>query len=349
MESNFLSYSGRISLGLSHMSRSGDSGLLVQLLTSEAMKTSEIEGEYLDRESVHSSFCRNFGLVSSRRYGAAESGISDLLFDVFGHWSASLSSSTFFSWHEMLCRGRTDLQTIGDWCRGSEAMQVISGSVGKYRVHFEAPPSSIVSTEMDSFIDWFNGESMNLPALTRAGLVHLYFVSIHPFDDGNGRIARALCEKSLCQSLGSSIYICLSNRIMSDRKNYYSALERTNATLEIDSWLEWFSKTVLLSLQDTEALCEHILFKTRMLDRIADDINARQKKVILRMFDEVPEGFQDGLSADNYIRISKTSSATATRDLGELVELGALIRTGDRKSTRYWLNRDEPSILPFTL
>ena len=159
-----------------------------------------------------------------------------------------------------------------------------------------------------------------------------------------GVFSRALCEKSLCQSLNNRSYICISSQIMKDRDRYYSELEDNNKNLDVDSWLAWFANTILLSVKESEEICNHVLFKTRMFDRINDKINERQKKVILRMFEEGPKGFEGGLSAENYITITKTSRQTATRDLNHLMGVGALNRTGEGKGTRYWLNKNEKEI-----
>jgi Fic family protein len=174
--------------------------------------------------------------------------------------------------------------------------------------------------------------------LTRAGLVHLYFVSVHPFEDGNGRIARALAKKSLAQNLGQPSLIALSYTIERSRKAYYDALERNNKELEITDWLNYFAETVIEAQRNTIKRVDFYVAKARFYDRLRGKLNARQEKVIARMFREGIDGFQGGLSAENYIAIAKTSRATATRDLQDLVAVGALIRTGELRHTRYYLN-----------
>lgn len=163
-------------------------------------------------------------------------------------------------------------------------------------------------------------------------------MSIHPFEDGNGRIGRALSEKLLAQALGQPSLLALSRQIEKDRKHYYLALEAANKDLEIEPWLIWFSETVLKAQAYSTLMIDHLIAKTKMLDHLRGQLNPRQEKVLIRLFDAGPEGFEGGLSAKNYITIADTTTPTATRDLGALVAKGALKRTGERKATRYWLN-----------
>ncbi len=194
---------------------------------------------------------------------------------------------------------------------------------------------------MKRFIRWFNQTSPTgktpLSALTRAGIAHWYFVTIHPFEDGNGRIARALAEKALSQNLGQPTLIALSHIISSKRKVYYDALERANKSNEITELLVYFAQTIVEAQNHTQQMVEFLIAKTKFFDRLRGKLNPRQEKAINRMFREGPAGFQGGLSAEKYIRITSTSRATATRDLQDLVEKQALIRTGNLKSTRYHL------------
>jgi Fic family protein len=213
-------------------------------------------------------------------------------------------------------------------------------------VHFEAPPSKIVPAEMKAFIKWFNaigtGGKSPLPAIARAGIAHLYFESIHPFGDGNGRIGRAISEKSLAQSLGTPALTSLAYAIERKRKDYYAALERNNkakdgSRLEITDWLIYFARTVLEAQAITMRRIGFYLAKAKFYERFRDQLNPRQDKAIARLFREGIDGFKGGLSAENYISITGTSRATATRDLQDLVEKGALNRTGSLRHTRYWL------------
>ncbi|WP_242526504.1 Fic family protein [Novosphingobium sp. KA1] len=222
------------------------------------------------------------------------------------------------------------------------AMQVVSGFSHEPKVYFEAPPSQDVSREMQSFLAWSAATSPEgrrpLPGLTRAGIAHLYFVSIHPFEDDNGRVARALAEKVLSQAIGRPSLIALSHGIERKRGAYYDALEAANKHNEITTWLTYFAETVLDAQTHSLALVDFLITKTQFYDRFRDRFNERQARTIARMFREGLDGFTGGLSAANYITITGTSRATATRDLHELVDMGALRQTGTLKSTRYYLD-----------
>jgi Fic family protein len=264
-----------------------------------------------------------------------------MMVDLYRSFAAPLSNETLCSWHRMVMSGRRDLNDLGRYRAGVDPMQVVSGPVHKPRVHFEAPPSSHLKSEMRRFLSWFKhtepGTAGSLPALTRAGIAHLYFESIHPFEDGNGRIGRALAEKSLAQSIGQPTLIALAATILARRKSYYQALEAANKRNEITDWLAWFAGVGLEAQRRTIALVEFLIEKTKLLDRLRGKINPRQQRALLRMLGEGPEGFAGDLSAGNYATIAGASPATATRDLAELVALGALVRAGERKHARYAL------------
>jgi len=343
LEKLFLHKSGFLLGSYQHIAKADKEALTVDLLSDEAYKTSEIEGEYLNRDSLRSSIRRYFGFSTDRKKSPpAEQGIAEMRVSLYQNYAAKLKHETLFEWQLMITRGRRDLHEIGRYRTHEEPMQVVSGSFHKPKIHFEAPASKEVPYEMDQFINWFNrtapGGKEPLPPLIRAGIAHLYFVCIHPFEDGNGRIARALAEKALSQALGRPVLIALSHTIQSRRKAYYSALESANKSNEISDWLVYFAKTILAAQDYTQKMIEFLIEKTKLYDRIRGQINARQERVIARLFQEGIEGFKGGLSAENYIRITKTSRATATRDLQDLVDKDVLNRTGERKSTRYTLN-----------
>ena len=342
LESRHLRQSGMMIGCIRHFKADDRNRLVVELITDEAVKTSEIEGEFLDRDSVQSSILRNFGLLADpRRVRPAERGIADMLTDLHTRFDQPLSHQMLFDWHSMLMSGRRDLQTVGQYRTHEEPMQVVSGRVDQPKIHFEAPPSRNIRREMDAFMAWWQRTapdgSATLPSLTRAGIAHLYFVCIHPFEDGNGRIGRALSEKSLAEHQGEPTLIALSQTIEEGRKTYYERLEKHNKDIEITDWLVYFGQTILQAQKRSLDLVDFLIGKTRLFDRLRGQINLRQQKVLERMFREGLGGFKGGLSAENYIRITGTSRATATRDLAKLVELGALVRTGELKSTRYWL------------
>jgi Fic family protein len=242
-------------------------------------------------------------------------------------------------WHAMLVNGRSDLHDEGTYRTHADPMQVVSGPVHRPFVHFEAPPSHLVPRQMEEFITWFNASQFDpsLNALERAGIAHLYFECIHPFEDGNGRIGRVIVEKALAQAVDRPLLLALSREISRTKKDYYRSLQLHNQGLEITGWLEYFGKVVVESQHKAMELVNFMIEKTKYLDRYAPLLNERQLKVILRMTEAGPDGFEGGLSAKNYQRISPTSEATVTRDLSQLVELGALVKTGQLKSTRYYL------------
>lgn len=341
-EERFL-VAGGVFLGAAqHLGQDDHDRLTVEAMSEEALTTSKIEGELLDRDSVQSSIRRELGLdTDHRKVKPAERGIGEMMVHLFRRFAEPLDENTLFAWHRMVTSGRTDLRDVGRYRTHPEPMQVISGRIDKPEVHFEAPPSTSVPGEMAAFIDWFDrtapdGESP-LPALTRAGIAHLYFECVHPFEDGNGRIGRAIAEKALAQGLGQPTLTALAATILVRRKAYYAALEAANKGIEITEWLAWFAGVCLEAQQRTIAHVEFLLDKTRLLDSLRGNINNRQEAALLRMFREGPTGFTGGLSAGNYTTVTKASPATATRDLAELVELGALKRTGERKHTRYHL------------
>jgi Fic family protein len=348
-EHRFLLSSGEVIGAVRHFNDEERNLLRIELLSEEAVKTSEIEGEMLDRLSVQSSLRRQLGLdAETRPIKPQERGIAEMMIDVYDTWSDPLQHATLFRWHSMLMTGNRHLGTIGGYRTHGDAMQIVSGHHDKPTLHYEAPPSKQVRGDMAAFVEWFNrsGPACNapLPALTRVGLGQLYFESIHPFEDGNGRIGRALAEKSLAQNLKQPSLIALAHTIENDRKSYYDQLERHQRTLDITGWLSYFAETVLAAQQTTLKRVAFYIAKARFYDRFRGQFNGRQDKAIARMFREGPAGFKGGLSAENYISITRTSRATTTRDLLDLVVKGALLRTGERRHTRYVLNLPENQI-----
>jgi len=343
LEAEFLHQSGVFAGAVRHVGDEDKQQLAIEIISDEALKTSEIEGEILDRDSLQSSIRRNFGLATDdRKIPPAEQGIARMMVDLYRNFDRPLTDDLLFRWHEMLMSGRSDLKDIGGYRQGDHPMQVVSGPLHSPKVHFEAPPSGSVPLEMAGFCRWFNlgppeGRTP-MQVLARAGIAHLYFVSIHPFEDGNGRIGRAIAEKAVFQGLGQSTLIALSHSINSKRKTYYEMLERSNKRNEITDWLIYFAGTVLEAQARAQRLLDFLIAKSRFFDRHRGQLNNRQEKAVARMFSEGPEGFKGGLSTENYLRITGTSRATATRDLQDLVEKQALVRTGMLKSTRYHLS-----------
>ncbi|HMF75005.1 MAG TPA: Fic family protein [Bryobacteraceae bacterium] len=341
-EEQFLLKAGVFVGTVKHLGKDDREQLTVEAMSTEALTTSEIEGEILDRASVQSSIRRQLGLAAdNRRVGPAEQGIAEVMVDLYRQFAKPLSSEMLFAWQRMLVHGRRDLRDIGRYRTDKEPMQIVSGSIYAPKVHFEAPPSSTVPHEMKEFINWFNrtapGGGEPLPSVSRAGIAHLYFVSIHPFEDGNGRIARAIAEKALAQSLRQPTLIAVAATILANRKAYYEVLEAANRNNEMTAWLSWFAATAIDPQRRTIASVEFLIHKTRLLDRLRGQLNDRQERALLRMLREGPEGFSGGLSAGNYVSITGASPATATRDLSNMVDKGALIRAGERRYARYQL------------
>jgi Fic family protein len=341
-EEEFL-VSGGVFIGtVRHLRKEEQDQLTIEAMSTEAVTSSEIEGEMLDRASVQSSLRKQLGLATDeRRVRPAECGMAEMMVDLYRSFAEPLTEETLFRWHQMVMSGSHDLKDVGCYRTSVETMQVVSGPIGEPRVHFEAPPSSRVSSEMGRFISWFNrtapGGEESLPVLTKAGIAHLYFESVHPFEDGNGRIGRAIAEKALAQSLGQPALTALAATILARRKNYYEALEAANKENEITRWLMWFAGVAVEAQRRTIALVEFLIDKTKLLDRVRGQLNARQEKTLLRMFREGPEGFRGGLSAGKYSTITGASPATTTRDLADLVAKGALVREGERRYARYRL------------
>ena len=339
-EEVFLVGSGVFAGTVKHLDDGDREQLTIEAISAEALTTSEIEGEILNRASVQSSIRKEFGLATDkRRASPAEQGIAEMMVDLHRSFAKPLSRDMLFRWHRMLLSGRRDMKDVGCYRTSNEAMRVVSGPIHLPRVHFDAPPASELPQQMVQFIDWFNRTAPNgvdsLPALTRAGIAHLYFESIHPFEDGNGRIGRAISEKALSQCLGQPTLTALAATMLLRRKAYYTALEAANKDNEITSWLAWFAGITIEAQRRTAARVEFLMDKTKLLDGLRGRLNGRQEKALLRMLREGPEGFAGGLSAGNYMTITKASPATATRDLADLVAKRALKRHGERRHARY--------------
>jgi Fic family protein len=342
-EKQFL-VSGGVFVGtVRHLRKEERDQLTVEAMSTEAVTTSEIEGEILDRASVQSSLRKQLGLATDeRRVRPAERGIAEMMVDLYRSFAEPLSEEMLFRWHRMVMSGSRNARDAGRYRTSTEPMQVVSGAIDELKIHFEAPPSSRVRSEMKRFIAWFNraapSREETLPPLTRAGITHLYFESIHPFEDGNGRIGRAIADKALAQSLGQPTLTALAATILARRKSYYEALEEANKKNEITRWLMWFAGITIEAQRRTIARVEFLIDKTKLLDRLKGQLNSRQEKALLRMFREGPEGFRGGLSAEKYSTITGASPATTTRDLADLVEKGALVREGERRYARYRLS-----------
>ena len=314
---------------------------LIDMMVAEAIKTSEIEGEYISRKDVMSSIRNNLGFnatpeqISDKR---AE-GAAELMIDVRNSYKSNISEAVLFSWHEMIMRGSQRVK-VGEWRNHEEPMQVISGLIGKEKVHYEAPPSALVAKEMKAFIQWFNNtapgakDEIKKPAV-RSAIAHLYFETIHPFEDGNGRIGRAISEKALSQGVGRAILLSLSRSIEANKNAYYDALQTAQSSNEITPWINYFVNLVLESQIQAEEQIDFTLKKTKFFDLYESLMNDRQLRVVKRMLENGLHGFEGKMSAKKYIKMTKTSKPTATRDLQDLVERAYSYQLGGGRSTRY--------------
>ncbi|QBN18948.1 Fic family protein [Flavobacterium nackdongense] len=315
---------------------------ILQFMISEAVKTSEIEGEFFSRQDVMSSIKKNlgFGDFGQIRDKNAQ-GIGKLMVTVRNSYAEKLTESSIKQWHAILMEYSKRVNP-GEYRSGEEPMQIVSGSYGKEIIHFEAPPSSHVSVEMKNFIDWYTDFEVKptdiKKALVKTSISHLYFESIHPFEDGNGRIGRALAEKCLSESLNRPVLMSLSSTIEQNKKQYYESLKQAQRTLEITDWILYFSTLVLESQKNAKQNVLFTLGKTKFIDRFKNQMNERQNKAVLKMFENGFAGFEGGMTALKYVSITKTSRATATRDLQDLAEKSILIPKGEGRSRSYDLH-----------
>lgn len=319
---------------------------IVAVMVAEAIKTSEIEGEFLSRRDVMSSIKNDLGLNPEKEkiVDRRSKGIGQLMVSVRETYHEELTATQLFLWHTMLL-GHDRNINAGVWRTHTEPMQIVLGSMGKLKVHYEAPPSGKMTNEMDAFIKWFNntapgGRDEITSAPVRCAIAHLYFESIHPFEDGNGRIGRAIAEKALSQGIARPALLSLSRVIDFKKNDYYGALQAAQRQLNITDWIIYFVGVVLAAQQHAEDQIDFVLQKTKFFDKYKDQLTDRQVKVIKRVLEEGPKGFNGGLNATKYGSIANVAKATATRDLQLLLEKGILIPLGDGggRSTRYQLN-----------
>lgn len=340
-EKQFLLNVGRSFGFLKHINDSDYKQFVVEILSAEGFESSKIEGELLNRESLQSSIKRHFGIQApENKQAKKEAQMAEILCEIYESFLEPLSHEMLWHWHAILFNDQFHIDDRGTYRTHSEPMQIVSNRTDLQRIFFEAPPSSQIPNEMNQFINEFNSKNNSVPILGQAAITHVYFESIHPFEDGNGRIGRVLVEKVLSQSIGKPTLIAASKVLEKRKKDYYAALEQCNRTLEISHFVEFFADSILQAQKESMDLLHFLIEKSKMMTALSGQLNDRQEKVLLRMFSEGPAGFQGGLSAEKYITLTKTSKATATRDLGDLVHMKALRKTGELRHTRYWLNID---------
>jgi len=337
---DFATSAGRVSVLHQNLPAELQLNTLIQLMVAEAVKTSEIEGEMISREDVISSIKYQMGLQGEITLpkDIRAQGIAALMLEVRKNFQEPLSEELLYNWHQLLMQGNTRIH-VGQWRNSMEPMRVVSGGIGREVIHFEAPPSKRVPGEMKRYIDWFNDSQFKgINPVVRSAIAHVYFESIHPFEDGNGRIGRALSEKVLAQGLGRPVLLSLSQMIEKDRKAYYESLKTAQRTNDISGWITYFARLARDAQVHAEREVIYSLQKAKFFDSHKHNLNPRQYKVIQKMLLRGIDGFEGGMSAKKYISITKSSKATATRDLQDLVEKNIFSISGSGRSTRYLLN-----------
>ncbi len=313
------------------------------ILTNDVVKTSAIEGEALNQEEVRSSIARRLGIDIGGFVPASRDveGIVEMMLDATLQYSQPLTKDRLFDWHAALFpTGRSGLQriTVGGWRTvDASPMRVVSGYIGREKVHFEAPVADRLESEMKRFLTWYN-EDNSIDAVLKAGIAHLWFVTIHPFEDGNGRIARAIGDMSLARSEGNQDrFYSLSSQIDLERNNYYNQLEKQQrATPEITNWLSWFLDCLGRAFNNAEDALSRILFKAQLWGTINQKpVNERQRLIINRMLEDDFKGF---MNTSKYAKLAKCSNDTALRDILELKARGIFLQNpGGGRSTSYRL------------
>ncbi len=335
---------GELNGMLLSFSQESKQDVFAEVLLSEALKTSEIEGEYFSREDVMSSLKANLGIKDFHQNNRNQkaNAIAHLMIEVQNTFQESMSEELLLNWHSILMNAEKGINA-GQFRSGTEPMQVVSGKYGDFIIHYEAPPSKGLPQLIPNFIKWYNdfkaetigkiGEGMLLSALA-----HLYFETLHPFEDGNGRIGRAIAEKALAEKLESPVFISISKSIEKSKSSYYNELNSAQRSLEIDHWMMYFCEILQDALSDSKQVVLFTLKKTAFFDQFKEELNERELKAIHKMLDQGENGFEGGMTAKKYISINKTSKATATRDLQHLVDIGAFTQTGGGRSIAYTLN-----------
>lgn len=305
------------------------------ILVEDGVTTSAIEGERLDLDAVRSSVVRHLGLPTAGLPAPprAVDGLIEVLLDATRDFGSSLTTERLSGWQAALFpTGYSGLHQIRTgMLRGDEPMQVVSGSMGREHMHFIAPPRDGLESELENFLAWFNTPPADLDGLIRAGLAHLWFVTLHPFEDGNGRLARAITDMALSQDEQQPMrFFSLSAQILRERESYYDILERTQrGGLDVTDWLAWFLTQVEAAATAAEQTVANTLAKARFwLRHQAADLNERQRKALNHLLDAGPDGFEGGINTRKYMSLTKTSRATAYRELAELVGKGCLMPTG---------------------
>ena len=313
---------------------------MLTTLTLDVLKSSEIEGKLLNYEQVRSSIAKKLGLEYAGMVYPDRNveGVVDMLLDATQNYDKLLDEKRLFGWHAALFpTGWSGIYKIDVGCYRKDEMQIVSGAMGKEKVHYQAPPHNQVKFEMDRFIEWFNNDTA-LDLVVKSAIAHFWFIIIHPFDDGNGRIARAISDLLLARSEDSSQrFYSLSNQILLERRKYYSTLQKIqHSNGEITEWLVWFLNCLYDALKNTEQTIKKVLYKADFWDNHKNtELNSRQRLMLNKLFD----GFEGKLKTSKWAKITKCSQDTALRDIKDLIEKGILRqeKSGGR-STNYELD-----------
>jgi Fic family protein len=313
----------------------------LKVLTSEVVKSSEIEGERLNPEAVRSSIARRLGidaggLVPSDKH---VDGVVEMVIDATRNHANPLTQDRLFGWHAALFptghSGMFKLTVAAYRDDAAGTMQVVSGGVGHEKVHYEAPSAAVIQVEMAQFLHWFNNE-LGLDPVIKAGLAHLWFVTLHPFDDGNGRIGRAICDMALARADGlPQRFYSLSAQMQREREDYYNSLEQTQkGTLDVTAWLSWFLGCLLRAVQSANDELKGVVYLANLSHRLpSGKLNERQMKLLNMMM----HGFNGSLTTGKWAKIAQCSTDTALRDVSELVELGVLLKAGESKRAAHYV------------
>ncbi len=314
----------------------------LETLTSDVLKTNEIEGIVLNKEEVRSSIARRLGIDTGGlpQINRNIEGIVDMMFDATNNFDKPLTKKRLFDWHYALFpMGRSGMYEIivGNWRDDSTGpMQVVSGAMGKEKVHYEAPPTKVIDNEMAIFLNWFNNKT-DIDLVLKAGIAHLWFVTLHPFEDGNGRITRAITDMLLARSDGlPQRFYSMSSQIQKERKLYYDVLEKTQkGKLDITEWINWFLNTLQKAIINSEATLALVIKKHKFWNTYGTKIKNQRQKMILN---KLLEGFTGNLTTSKWAKITKCSQDTALRDIQDLINKGILIKSSSGgRSTNYEL------------
>lgn len=335
---------GEISGIVMGFSEENKQDLFAEIMLSEALKTSEIEGEYFSREDVMSSLKANLGIKDYHQNNRNKkaNAIAHLMIEVQNSYHKPISEKILLEWHHILMENEKGINA-GQFRTGIEPMQVVSGKFGDFVIHYVAPPSEDLPLMIPQFLKWYNDFDMNDigkigEGVVLSALAHLYFETLHPFEDGNGRIGRALAEKALSEKLETPVFVSISKSIEKDKNRYYEELKLAQRNLEVNSWMLYFCSILQDALLDSKNQALFTLKKTLFFDQFKNQLNERELEAIQKMTEMGENSFVGGMNAKKYMSINKISKATATRDLQHLSEIGVFLKSGGGRSISYQLN-----------